>query len=347
MFVWFIFLPDCGHTIEVDGLDHWMQMKDDKEIRTKGCPRCKTITRTCLRYGDVLKANYEDVVLVKKKLQSSIESVQTFAQRMKTKLSLVVRSSDELGDVAAAAATDNSGNTFKQFLRAMIDNVANKIEPRKRLDGALIYSSLDADDRHLIQVKVAVMDRILEVLKEAVVPAAAAVNPTPQRPMIAELQAELFTRSLKLLSSLNDRRRLTDSEYQAFMSEITRLSYVRVYYTLKNSPFFSSHSLVGDENAGIENLLMKNVKILTDADRRRLKELMEKMAKKLQTGLRMNEKERQEIVKALGLAQGHWFKCRNGHFYAVGECGGAIQESKCNECGARIGGGNHGLLADN
>ena len=231
----------------------------------------------------------------------------------------------------------------------MIDNVANKIEPRQRQDKTLNYSSLDADDRHLIQVKVEVMDRILEVLKEAVVPAAAAAaaNPTPQRPMIAELLADLFARSMKLLSSVNDRRRMTDSEYQAFMSEITRLGYVRVYYTLKSSPYFVSHSLIVDEKDCIETLLMKNVKILTDADRRTLKELMEKMGKKLQTGLGINDKERQEIVKALGLAQGHWFKCPNGHLYVIGECGGAMQEGRCPDCGAGIGGGAHQLRRDN
>lgn len=47
------------------------------------------------------------------------------------------------------------------------------------------------------------------------------------------------------------------------------------------------------------------------------------------------------------MAQGHWFKCPNGHPYVIGDCGGAMMESTCNECGARIGGGNHALRADN
>ena len=53
------------------------------------------------------------------------------------------------------------------------------------------------------------------------------------------------------------------------------------------------------------------------------------------------------LLQAMNLGQGHWFKCPNGHIYAIGDCGGAMQESKCNECGARIGGGSHQLLADN
>ena len=48
------------------------------------------------------------------------------------------------------------------------------------------------------------------------------------------------------------------------------------------------------------------------------------------------------ITKAVGLRQGHWFECENGHPYVIGECGGAVQERKCS-CGAPIGGGGHRL----
>lgn len=47
------------------------------------------------------------------------------------------------------------------------------------------------------------------------------------------------------------------------------------------------------------------------------------------------------LVKATGLSSGHWFECPNGHLYAIGECGGAVEESKCPECGSKIGGTRH------
>ncbi len=43
-------------------------------------------------------------------------------------------------------------------------------------------------------------------------------------------------------------------------------------------------------------------------------------------------------VDALGLSKGHWNKCPNGHFYVIGECGGAMQVSRCPDCRAVIGG---------
>lgn len=46
-------------------------------------------------------------------------------------------------------------------------------------------------------------------------------------------------------------------------------------------------------------------------------------------------------------ASDHWFECPNGHPYFIGECGGAMQESRCIECGAVVGGGSHQLNPTN
>ena len=39
--------------------------------------------------------------------------------------------------------------------------------------------------------------------------------------------------------------------------------------------------------------------------------------------------------------------CPNGHPYCNGECGGAMQTSKCPECGHVIGGQSHQLASGN
>lgn len=61
----------------------------------------------------------------------------------------------------------------------------------------------------------------------------------------------------------------------------------------------------------------------------------------------ITKQERDLVVKAIGLKAGHWYKCPNGHFYCIGECGGAMQVSKCVECGVSIGGTSHRLLDTN
>lgn len=65
------------------------------------------------------------------------------------------------------------------------------------------------------------------------------------------------------------------------------------------------------------------------------------------SGIGISLEEKEMVLKAMALSRGHWFKCPNGHVYAIGDCGGATEESKCPECGCSIGGGSHRLRDDN
>jgi len=62
------------------------------------------------------------------------------------------------------------------------------------------------------------------------------------------------------------------------------------------------------------------------------------------------------VIKAMHVLDGynyggswsdHWYQCANGHLYFIGNCGQAMQESRCNECGVAIGGTYHQLLQSN
>lgn len=61
----------------------------------------------------------------------------------------------------------------------------------------------------------------------------------------------------------------------------------------------------------------------------------------LECKLGITDHERWEIVQAIGLTPGRWFKCPNGHIYLITECGGATEKSRCSDCGLRIGGERH------
>ncbi|RYC63358.1 hypothetical protein CHU98_g2843 [Xylaria longipes] len=41
------------------------------------------------------------------------------------------------------------------------------------------------------------------------------------------------------------------------------------------------------------------------------------------------------------LGTGHWYRCQNGHPFTVGECGMPMEETRCPECGAAVGGTHH------
>ncbi|KAJ5643718.1 uncharacterized protein N7484_006225 [Penicillium longicatenatum] len=54
--------------------------------------------------------------------------------------------------------------------------------------------------------------------------------------------------------------------------------------------------------------------------------------------------ERMAIISVMAqdfTGTGHWYYCRNGHPFTIGECGGAVELASCPECGAQIGGQEH------
>ncbi|KPI35030.1 NFX1-type zinc finger-containing protein 1 [Cyphellophora attinorum] len=60
--------------------------------------------------------------------------------------------------------------------------------------------------------------------------------------------------------------------------------------------------------------------------------------------------EKRDIIAAMARevsGTGHWFRCPNGHPYVIGECGGAMQQSRCPECGETVGGAHHILAGGN
>jgi hypothetical protein len=67
----------------------------------------------------------------------------------------------------------------------------------------------------------------------------------------------------------------------------------------------------------------------------------------------LSDAEARMVLNTLGFTdegntgQGHWYQCPNGHVYLITECGGAMHEARCNECGAVIGGSSHTLRTDN
>ncbi|KAL1954732.1 hypothetical protein VTO42DRAFT_785 [Malbranchea cinnamomea] len=62
----------------------------------------------------------------------------------------------------------------------------------------------------------------------------------------------------------------------------------------------------------------------------------------------VSNEERMAVVAAMARefrGTGHWYYCQNGHPFTIGECGGAMQLSRCPECGAPVGGQDHRTVA--
>nr|XP_053631373.1 NFX1-type zinc finger-containing protein 1-like [Cherax quadricarinatus] len=62
----FVLLEDCGHTIEVQGLEGWLNQQTD-EIGMKTCPKCRKPIYNNHRYQNIILKTYEIVNAVKNK----------------------------------------------------------------------------------------------------------------------------------------------------------------------------------------------------------------------------------------------------------------------------------------
>ena len=79
-------------------------------------------------------------------------------------------------------------------------------------------------------------------------------------------------------------------------------------------------------------------------------EVVERMLRDSVFYTQVTSEERMEVLQAMSRefrGTGHWYICPNGHPYTIGECGGAMQASRCPQCNAAIGGRDHDLAEGN
>ena len=157
----------------------------------------------------------------------------------------------------------------------------------------------------------------------------------------------------KLISQVyrSDRIMLVENQnLNDLVRETDRLKALFKYYEAKKEAQKPMNDLnrsiqVGDKLVKLENLLVNKISSFNDKMKQEVDGLFDDLKELLK--IELSKEERLMIHTAMGLAKGHWFKCRNGHVYCIGECGGAMQISRCPECKCEIGGTNHTLLADN
>eukprot|EP00308_Calcidiscus_leptoporus_P012447 CAMPEP_0119379230 /NCGR_PEP_ID=MMETSP1334-20130426/51790_1 /TAXON_ID=127549 /ORGANISM="Calcidiscus leptoporus, Strain RCC1130" /LENGTH=419 /DNA_ID=CAMNT_0007398681 /DNA_START=183 /DNA_END=1442 /DNA_ORIENTATION=+ len=109
----------------------------------------------------------------------------------------------------------------------------------------------------------------------------------------------------------------------------------------------SRESALYHEGRDMLDAVLKSTE-LSDADRAKATEV-EKIFE-----AQLTQEELRQVVQAMGGgahtasdASLHWYECPDGHPYFIGECGGAMEQSKCPECGKTVGGQNHALHSGN
>jgi len=336
-------LEDCGHIFEVTGLDRWMDQKesgtDSKavEIQFKFCPKCKTSIRRSLRYGNIIKQTLYDMEEVKKRVEANDIEYERMVKTIQGSLCSMENSlvHNEWQHYRIKGYFDIIKNRDRLFAddskRAHVTHVRPKLAPHeintllfqtKNLPG--VFKLLDAT----LKLKKGYEFENMKIYAK-------------------DVEAHLL-RLCDMITMMN----LTDQNKTDINLEFNRLSTLLQLFQLcaslmcaekveKNDLKFLNDSVIRLNSAGTNSK-----DHITDECTSELCSKFKVIKKKYGIGT-ITKQEKMEIVKAIGLSKGHWFKCPNGHYYCIGECGGAMQMAKCPECSATIGGTQHRLTAGN
>ena len=375
----FLQLEDCGHVLEVSGLDHWMEMSQTGEdgkpvdIQLKGCPKCKTPIRRSLRYGNIIKAVLEDINAVKRKiLEGGAGELSRVKRKIETEIREVLRKFPEdmaidtdLDTIAfrmrreygALRGRQSRGDFRSRFQERVSHSGGESLTQKLKLSLAACTNINQANIlqnqvqfcHHLLQLR-----RRLKEMKDVLrtsLTCRRGDDLLPERHKHNKRYLEKYSilEQLKILTDFSMQPVLTSQQMEDIGLEISRMVLIFNVVDIKCKLKREGTSSLTRYDKGIiqeaSKLLLAGNKI-EQAKLDQLKEQCGAIRRKVGLGV-LTQEERIMIIRASGLGKGHWFKCPRGHVYAIGDCGGANQESKCPECGAAIGGTSHRLAPGN
>lgn len=310
----FIQLEDCNHFFEATSLDTWINESTDGEVKFATCPKCRTPVRKSLRYGNRIKQTLRDVAEIKCKQLLPRKNI--------------------LSQFKSFSETSKSSDYFKNEVRSI---------------GSLLKkSNLHPFTLNAISVQITIFERVLKV-KEILADIPRNVASKVKSHFVV-CDMNLISDSLDALKSFVMQDFLSAQQISEAFSEMRRVSCMARLCDLLCK--LEHKTISPEDNDGIDKAVdqihtsgWKSDKI-TEESETALYGMIEELSNKYSV-LGLSHEERLMLVNAVGLKAGHWFKCENGHLYCIGECGGAMEESKCPECGVVIGGQRHRLADGN
>ncbi|CAM1296817.1 ZNFX1 (predicted) [Pycnogonum litorale] len=310
----FVQLDDCKHVIEVDAMDAWMDPKSTERdastaIMMKACPRCKTVIRRTLRYKNIVNLYLGDVERVK---------CMNFGDTKHNKLEM----SKIKNRIELEFSNCPSSFGLSSLLSDMLEFV--KVESKKSTKERITY----------LQNLCLITFKFLEKCRK--------LRSNSKLGTCDQIKTYMYFLCSWLEKNMRD---ATVQQLKEFTNELTRFILFVDLKTLAISESAVSEVDAKRKYKEAEQMLLA-LKPLDDSAKCDLRETIKKITKSM-GGLKISEIERIQIIRAMGLSPGHYFKCPNGHIYAIGECGGAMETSKCPECKEVIGGRSHKLTEGN
>lgn len=328
----FIQLEDCKHILEVTGLIDWMNAKsesisdingdntnDRNSIQFKKCPKCNTIIRRTQSMNTYIQASLQDIHQVKLKTGGSAEENEN-AQRT-------------LNETIKRILKYDSFNNDPLNLRGIYANLLNETE----LKGP---KSQQKSNQILIEIKnkFDLVDKLRMICIEY-------EGRKKEQTNISTEFIDKFENRLRMAGAFIVKFKNCEQQRGDISTEITFLELMAEAIADGSFRIFDKN---GEGVAKLNNAFKAACKHgpATEIIRNEFLDYVKEAAKN-SVGMGITFQEKKMVLKAMGFSRGRWYKCQNGHIYAIGDCGGAMEESKCPECKLAIGGDDHRLVSGN
>ncbi len=339
----FIELNDCKCVIEATSLDTWIDtgsQDSNVSIKWKLCPKCSTPVISTPRYANEAKKVLADMNEIKHRESCVLsEHVRNEFYRTTVELSHLTYELLEKSQ-NRSTVTANIGKNLTGIFRARIKAFWNV--------GVIPNDILLIDFHNFFQSlhhALLTLNHIADIFS----------SKTMEKHEIKtngikwlNLQAKDFL--TWLLECLN-RRHFTDQVLKDLCAERKRLFLLGQLYYLKYRSMKCEDVKLSEHETTTLCSYKKyecfgcHSSISIDDDHfEQVSSEFNLIAKKFDP---LSSTEKQMIIKAMGAKKGSWYKCQNGHFYQIGQCGGAMEKSKCPECLEVIGGEHHSLASGN
>ncbi|XP_045199802.2 NFX1-type zinc finger-containing protein 1-like [Mercenaria mercenaria] len=346
----FVYLEDCGHNIESKAMDTYMDMKDEEQaVQLKGCPRCKTPIRRCLRYGTVIKESLHQIERVKQANRNNLS-----VDSLKTALIDTFKSDPVYTEIERDPYLKHTWkySSFEERCSPFKENSRERYKEHymKWRCIKVLYARLNRYKKEMcsedqitaIQNQRVCFDAAVEVINKM-------ERQTSKRLVSSECEGDLILFFSNLCEQiLTKRDTFSEQEFEDYQREVQRgNNYIR-FLTVKEAV-----SVAGKTEDAMEHMqrikdILLEPERYTDERAYQVKQEFDRLTELTKIdGLEISVGERLEIIKSMGLSKGHWFKCPNNHIYAIGECGGAMERGRCPECKEEIGGEQHRLTDGN
>ncbi|KAL4882526.1 hypothetical protein BJY04DRAFT_217020, partial [Aspergillus karnatakaensis] len=338
----------------------------------KNCALCRGHLRDLSRYGRlvrqaildestkklILYINREFVPLAKD-LANCIQRLQRFPYKQKVALPAVLRITGSRANQVQTMRTAVGnlsvarwGDMFR--LREMIDIYGCRVSPDEQPSTRVSATVENARRRHQVSTAKSCGDGA--IIQDKGVLLATALSTRLEIALLMDLMRMRGRTRVKILINLEDNRKecgsfinmarvskrpALEAEGHVYLAQLHAIE----RWHCADASFSKEH--LDNGRAALEKA-RSIVKVFPNQTRGLESEIDAAESMFLSTFYSaVSNAERLAVVQAMArefVGTGHWYRCQNGHPFTIGECGGAMQESTCPECGSPVGGQRHQLV---